>query len=120
MLTRAYASQYDSICRDQDSQSDEVDSKITEIQLDCFNGNGTDHLDLEDTIYEHRNTISRLLTEYKFSTVKGSMIESGLTKNQKAMIRPANEIANELMHFLCCLQEKAIEQKADHDVLWSK
>ena len=45
-------------------RADEHDNTVSEIETDCLAGKGTDHLDFEDTIYEHRNAISKILVEY--------------------------------------------------------
>ena len=119
MLSRAYAGQYDSICRDQDDLEELAEQKTIEIENDSFKGRMTDHLDVETVFGEQFNDISRLLTEYKFSTVKGSMIGMGLTRSQKEAVRPASEIALELMHFMCCVQETAIEKEVNDQELWS-
>lgn len=82
-------------------RADEHDNKISEIEADCLACKGTNHLDLDDTIYEHRNAISKILVEYNL------------------MKRPADECAKELIELLSKLHIEAIEKAAEHQIIWS-
>ena len=82
-------------------RADEHDNKVSEIEADCLAGKGTDHLDFEDTIYEHRNAISKILVEYNL------------------MKRPADECTKELIELLSKLHIEAVEKSAEHQIIWS-
>ena len=82
-------------------RADEHDNKVSEIEADCLTGKGADHLDFEDKIYEHRNTISKILVEYNL------------------MKRPADECTKELIELLSKLHIEAVEKAAEHQIIWS-
>ena len=82
-------------------RADEHDNKVSEIEANCLAGKGTDHLDFEDTIYEHRNAISKILVEYNL------------------MKRPADECTKELIELLSQLHIEAVEKSAEHQIIWS-
>ena len=82
-------------------RADEHDNTVSEIEADCLAGKGTDHLDFEDTIYEHRNAISKILVEYNL------------------MKRPEAECAKDLIELLSKLHIEAVEKAAEHQIIWS-
>jgi hypothetical protein len=101
---RSLASQAAAYMDAEGDRADEHDNKVSEIEADCLAGKGTDHLDFEDTIYEQRNAISKILVEYNL------------------MKRPADECAKELIELIELLSKlhiEAVEKAAEHQIIWS-
>jgi hypothetical protein len=98
---RSLASQAAAHMDAEGDRADEHDNTISEIEADCLAGKGTDHFDLDDTIYEHRNAISKILVEYNL------------------MKRPADQCGKELIELLSKLHIEAIEKAAEHQIIWS-